>query len=386
MSRFWPALPAVEVMAIRVLYLHHVAQHSGAENSILLLLRHLDCEKVAPMFAGPITGPFPEALAKAGVPILPVSFGPLRDLRGVVRSVKQLRALIREHQIDLLQANGPQTNICAGLAGRLSQVPVVWHVRNLVYGGMHDVDRMFARLASRIICNSDAVRERFRTSPMWTKSTTILNAVDTKEFNLQVPRKPFRQELGIAPDEIAVGIVGRIGLGKGHDTFIEAAIQLLQIGCSQPFLIVGDPLFPEDAWRVHSLRRRIKEANLEDRIRFTGYRSDMPSVMRGLDILVLASHAEPCGRVLFEAMASGTAIVATNSGGTPEIVRDGYEGLLVPPQDPYTMARAIGRLIEAPLLRADLGRAALARAQSEFTVERYVTRTLEVYAAALRRI
>jgi 2-deoxystreptamine N-acetyl-D-glucosaminyltransferase/2-deoxystreptamine glucosyltransferase len=110
----------------------------------------------------------------------------------------------------------------------------------------------------------------------------------------------------------------------------------------------------------------------------------MPHVMRGLDVLVLASDAEPCGRVLFEAMASGTAIVATDSGGTPEIVRDGLEGVLVPPRNAEALAAAIRGLAEDPALRGRLGRAGVARAQAEFTVEQHVARTLRVYEDALR--
>lgn len=372
-------------MPIRVLYLHHVKQISGAEQSLRLLFRHLDRDHVLPHFAGPAAGPFPSMVAQVGIPVFPVPFGPLRNIRGLVRSVCQLLRLIREHHIELLHANGPQTNLCAGLAGRLAHIAVVWHERNLLYGSMWDVDRLLAGLATRIICNSDAVRERFRGSRAWAKSVTILNAVDTIEFNPEIPREPIRRELQIAPEVPAVGIVGRIGLGKGHDHFVEAAIQLLRAGSPAQFLIIGDSLFPEDAWRTDVLRHRVKDARLEDRIKIVGFRPDVPSVMRGLDLLVLASDAEPCGRVLFEAMASGTAIVATNSGGTPEIVRDGQEGLLVPPRDPHALAGAIGRVIEEPSLRARLGRAGLARVQTEFTIERHVVRMLEVYDAALHR-
>lgn len=372
-------------MPVRVLYLHHVVQISGAENSLILLLRHLDRGRVIPLFAGPANGPFPDSLYREGIPVLPMPFGPLRDLPGLARSVRLVLTLIRGQRIDLLHANGPQTNICAGLAGRLAGTPVVWHMRNLLYGNMVDVDRLLAGLAAQIICNSDAIRERFRGSKAWAKSLTIPNGVDLREFNSEVPREPFRRELGISPEETAVGMVGRIGLGKGHAHFVEAAIQLLRRGSKAQFLIVGDPLFPKDAWRVEELRQRVKEARVRDRVRFTGFRHDIPQIMRGLDVLVLASDAEPCGRVLFEAMASGTAIVATNSGGTPEIVRDGYEGLLVTPRDGQALAHAIGRLIEDPSLRATLGRAGFTRAREEFSIERHVDRTLEVYAEALHR-
>jgi glycosyltransferase involved in cell wall biosynthesis len=338
---------------------------------------------VSPLFGGPATGPFPSALARDGVPVLPVAFGPLRDLRGLAASTLRVRALIRRHCVDLVHANGPQTNVCAGLAGRLTGLPVIWHARNLIYGQMRDVDCMLAWLPARIICNSDAIRQRFARSRGWAKSVTILNAIDTREFSPAVPREPFRREVELAADEPAVGIVGRIGQGKGHATFVEAAIGLLGAGTQGQFLIVGDPLFEEDGWRTDVLRGRVKDAKLEGRIRFLGFREDVPRVMRGLDILVLASDAEPCGRVLFEAMASGTAIVATDTGGTPEIVRDGAEGLLVPPRDAAALADAIRRLLDDPALRRRLGQAGVARVQAEFTIERYVARTLEVYEDVL---
>lgn len=372
-------------MPSNVLYLHHVDRLSGAEQSLKLLLRHLDPGRVRPLFAGPASGALFRELADTGVPLIPVTFGRLRDVAAATRATRQILRLLREHRVDLMHANAPQTNVCAGIAGRLAGVPTVWHARNLVYGGMRDVDRMLAALPTRIICNSDAIRRRFAGSAGWTKSVTILNGVDTSEFHPGVPRDPFRRELGIAADEIAVGIVGRIGLGKGHDDFVEAAIRVLADGARTHFLIVGDPLFAEDAWRADTLRRRVKDAGRDDRIRFTGFRRDMPAVMRGLDVLVLASHAEPCGRVLFEAMASGTAIVATASGGTPEIVRDGREGLLVPPRDAPALAGAIGRLVRDERLRTALGAAGVARTASEFTIERHVARTMDVYDDALRR-
>ena len=332
-----------------------------------------------PLFGGPADGPFARALADVGVPVVPVTFGRLREMATVVSAVRRVRQLVREHRIDVVHANGPQTNVVAGIAGRLTGVPAVWHARNLIYGRMLDVDRLLAALPARIICNSEAIRRRFFGSRGWKKSVTILNGVDTTEFHPGVLRDGFRRELGIPPDEPVVGIVGRIGLGKGHDDFIDAAIRLLADGARAHFLVVGDPLFAEDAWRPEMLQRRVKDAGHDARIRFTGFRRDVPQVMRGLDVLVLASHAEPCGRVLFEAMASATAIVATDSGGTPEIVRHGHEGLLVPPRDSAALAGAIDRLIREPGTRAMLGRAGVDRVRAEFTVERHVARTVQVY-------
>jgi glycosyltransferase involved in cell wall biosynthesis len=370
---------------VRVLYVHHVAQLAGAEGSLTLLLRHLDRSRVAPFFAGPAVGPFPDLLRRAGVDVIPVRFGPLRDVVTVMRATGRLRALIRRLDIDLVHSNGPQTNVCAALGARATGIPAVWHVRNLLHGRMRDVDRLLAPLASRLVCNSDAIRERFRGSRAWRKSVTILNAVDLDDFNPGGPAGTLRGELGVDPRDPLVGIVGRIGLGKGHEHFVDAAVALLERGVRAHFVIVGDALFAEDAGRVDALGRRIKAAAAADRIRLTGFRRDVPEVMRSLDVMVLASEAEPCGRVLFEAMACGTAVVGTNTGGTPEIVRDGREGLLVPPRDPAALALAIGRLVADRALRERLGAAGAERARAEFAASTYVRRMVAVYAAVLGR-
>ena len=369
-------------MPLNVLYLHHVARIGGAENSLHLLLRTLNRTNVRPLFAGPAEGPFPTMLAKEGVPVFSVPFGPLKNIPQVICSVLRLRRIIREQEVEILHSNGPQTNVCAGLAGWLEGIPAVWHVRNLLYGSMRDIDRLCAGLAARIVCNSEAIRERFRGSSAWDKSVTILNAVDVGEFNPQASDGSFRRQLGVPSNRVVVGMVGRIGLGKGHVHFIDAAIRLLRGGANAQFVIVGDAQIPEESTRLEMLHRQVNDAQMEDRIRFLGFRQDMPQVMRGLDILVLSSDAEPCGRVLFEAMASGRAIVATNSGGTPEIVRDGSEGLLVPPRDPDALAVAIRKVIEEPALRQRFGQAGEVRARQEFSVERYVARILDVYEAA----
>jgi glycosyltransferase involved in cell wall biosynthesis len=371
------------VVPANVLYLHHVGELSGAETSLRLLLRHLDRVRMRPLFAGPATGRFPAALVADGVTTLPLTFGPLRRVGGVLGAARRLVGLVRAHSIDLLHANGPQTNVPAGLAGRIAGVPVVWHARNLVAGEMWDVDRALAPLATRIVCNADAIRRRFAGSRGWDRSVTIVNAVDTREFHPGVPRAPFRRELGVPDGAPLFGIVGRVGLGKGHEHFAEAALRLLRGGLDAHFVVVGDPLFDEDAWRADTLHRLVKDAGRDDRVRFVGYRRDVPAVMRGLDVLVLASDAEPCGRVLFEAMASGTAIVATASGGTPEIVRDGVEALLVPPRDPAALAEAMRTLAADSSLRARVGAAGIARVTAHFTIERYVERMLAVYDDAL---
>src|SRR2546422_3438066 len=145
-------------VAARVLYLHHVGELSGAEGSLRLLLRALDRARVRPLFAGPAQGAFPAALAADGVPTLPLAFAPLRRVDAVLRTVLRLVRIVSAQRVDLLHAHGPQTNVPAGLAGRLTRVPGVWHARNPIHGDMWDGDRALAPPGPRSLCNAARIR------------------------------------------------------------------------------------------------------------------------------------------------------------------------------------------------------------------------------------
>jgi glycosyltransferase involved in cell wall biosynthesis len=366
-----------------VLYLHHARAIGGAENSVRLLLGHLDRHTIEPLLAAPPSGPFPDAVRGEGTPVVPLEFTRLRDVRGLLRSAGAIARLVRSRHIDMLHGNGVQTNLPGGIAGRLVGVPIVWHERTLRTTERVDIDRVLGGLATRIVCNSDAIRERFRGSRAWSRTVTVLNAVDVDEFHPGVSGATVRSELGIPAGVALVGLVARVTAGKGHEHFIDAALSLIRADARARFVVVGDAVSSEDTALLDGLRRRVNHAGADGRIVFTGFRRDVPRIMRALDVMVLASDAEPCGRVLFEAMASGTAVVATASGGTPEIVRDGEHGVLVTPRDGAALCEAVDRLVRDPALRERLGRHAADHARRHFGIAAHVRRMASVYDDAL---
>ena len=128
-----------------------------------------------------------------------------------------------------------------------------------------------------------------------------------------------------------------------------------------------------------SLERQIKDHHLEKHVLLAGFRPDVLSVHKAFDIFVMSSVTEGLGTSLLDAMAAGKPIVATNTGGIPEVVVDGETGLLVPPRDHEAMADAIVRLMKEPDLRARMAAAGLARVRKHFSAERMVEQTLRVY-------
>lgn len=169
--------------------------------------------------------------------------------------------------------------------------------------------------------------------------------------------------------------VGRLAFQKGVITLVEAAAHLRR---DADVVLVGDG--PDRA----AAERRVAELGLQDRVRFTGFlaHARIPAVLRHGDVLVLPSAYEELGSVLLEAMRAGLPIVASDTGGIPEVVSDGVTGVLCPPGDAQAFAHAIDGLLGDPARRERLGAAGRERA-GDFAWERLAPRVLAVYEDVL---
>jgi glycosyltransferase involved in cell wall biosynthesis len=372
-----------DIEPYRVLYLHHTGQFAGAENSLLHLATHLDKSWFSPLFMSPSVGEFPERLFERGIPVIHHEFGANSQVLLLMKTLVKLRKVIREQRIALLHANGPQTNVPAGIIGRLLGLPVIWHARNCLRPGMIDIDRIMGWLPNRIICNSNAIRARFLGGLTEKKSLTILNSVDLVDFEPTTSTSSLRQELGIPKGAMVLGMTSRLSREKGQHTLLEA-VALLKGRFPDLFvLLVGDPIFAEDADVPETLRQLSDRLGISGRVIFTGFRRDVPRLYAAMDIFVLATDAEPCGRVLFEAMAMGKPVIGTDNGGTPEIVVDRVTGLLFPFGDAKGLSERIGWLLERPAEMARMGIAGRRRVEENFTIERYMEKTQKVYLELL---
>ncbi|MFC1491185.1 glycosyltransferase family 4 protein [Nitrospinota bacterium] len=367
-----------------ILYCHHYTEISGGETSLLELWRNLDRSRFRPVLAGPKSGPFADAAREAGVEVRPVDYGRIRQVGTLAKSIRRLRSIARKEGAAILHASGPTTNIPAALAARLSGLPVIWHARNLIVPGEFDLDRFLSPLASLIIANSDAIRERFRFGGrLGSKSMTIINGVDTARFHPSASGRAVREKIGVGSGCILAGVVGRISPAKGQQTFIEAAASLAPRHPNLRFLIVGAGLFGEEKTHEDELRRMVSERDLGEQIYFSGYHRDVVPLTAALDICVIPSDAEPCGRVIFEAMAMSRPVVGTNTGGTPEIAVDGETGILIPPRDAEALVSAIERLALDEGLRRRMGEAGRCRVEEKFTIQAHARKTEAAYLRLL---
>lgn len=332
----------------------------GGEISLLTLMTALDPARWRPLLVVPEEGRVAEAARVAGIPTWVIPFPALkRPRRALFNTVGDLRSLMRDQHVRIVHANGSRAMAYGGLAGLLAGKPVIWHVRIADQDGW--LDRGLARLATRIIVNSEAVRRRFPLVPD-DKVRRIHNGVDLTRFVPQVPPDSLRATLGLGALDPVVVSVGRFVPFKGYDTLIEAAASVRRTEPQLHWVLVGD------GEQRESLLEQCVSRGLSSHVHVVGWKDDVRPWLALGDLFVLPSLAEHFGRVIVEAMAMGKPVVATDAGGVPEIVAHGETGLLVPPGDAGRLAEAVLHLLHH---RAELTRCGIAgrrRAERHFSL------------------
>jgi len=305
----------------------------------------------------------------AALPTAPIAMRNSVD----VAACLALRRLIAERGVDLVHTHSSVDSWLAAVAARSLRRPVVRsrHVtipirRALVY-----------RLADRVITSGQAAAERVSAAGIPRERIVAISAgVDGRRFHTGVSGAGVRAELGLSGP--VVGLVANVRGSKGHRYFLEAARDVLRKRPDTRFLIVGDGVGFDD------VRRRVQETGLGREVIMTGFRRDVPEVLAALDVLVLPSiKSEATSQVILQSFAVGTPVVATTVGGSPELVRDGETGRLVPPADSPALATAILSMLEDPARATSMARAGQALVQAEHTLDVVMTRTTGVYAELL---
>jgi L-malate glycosyltransferase len=348
----------------RVLFYNHTSQVSGGERMMLLLLRNLQRSSFAPIVACPKGGPLAMACEEIGVEVHEIGAVDARfTLRpdrlagyaaSILKTSADLRRLVRQLQPDLIHANSVRAGLVANAATFAVNVPVIWHVHDILPPHPFSAAiRLVVRRSRRtrmIACSRAAARSISRSEQV----RVIRNGIELATFQfLPGMGMHIREELGIG-NEFVVGTVGQIAERKGQAGLLDAFAHTLSSIPNALLLIVGTPLFKHDRDYADQVKSRVHELGLESKVRFLGQRKDVPALMHALDAFVLNSENEPLGLVLAEAMACGTPVIATRGGGVSEIVSDGQTGRLVDYGDREALANAMVELANNECLRSSL--------------------------------
>lgn len=301
----------------------------------------------------------------------------------------RLTRFFKDQAFDLVHTNGARMNFYGRLAARLAGVP---HVCSTVHNSLYDypigalkrslyvaVDAWTARYAERIIAVADALaadlRDKYGIAAE--KVLTIHNGVDMEELRATRGREALREELGLKPEDPCLSAIGRMTNQKGFTFLVRALPSIAERSPGVRCLFVGDgPL-------RYDLEREAHALGVADICRFTGMRTDIPDILSATDVFVMPSLSEGFPMVLLEAMGMGRPVVATAVSGNPELIEDGRTGKLVAPSDPKALAEAVLRLLENPDEAQALGKAALIKVSTSFTVQIMVEKTERVYRSLL---
>ena len=347
----------------RVLFLDHTPAVGGAELVLATHIAALDRSRFTPVVACTDTVPMLLDLyrdAGAEVHVLPMP--QLRRASPMVliawwRASRVLRSLLRRLQVDLIVANTSRAAYIASLARVGTGVPLIWWVRDFLFGDL--VFRLLSRSARRLICVSAAIRDHYggRGNPRFAVVHVGSPFDDELTRVTDADVRAERARWGFTDNDVVVGFMGRLVEEKGPEDVLDAVaiahatdprIRVLVVGSGRGQ--VGDV---EDV--VHARAAIDGGASVV----FAGFQREQALYYRLFDVFVLATRTpEPYATSVVQAMMAGTPVIATATGGTPELVRDGVTGLLVPPRAPRAIADAILRLASSSALRARLVEAA----------------------------
>ncbi|XOK13678.1 glycosyltransferase family 4 protein [Agrobacterium tumefaciens] len=318
----------------------------------------------------------PPVMLSAGEKMLSIrrnaSFGAL--LRGAADVMAVAWQLSREaRHYDVICANSQKALFVCALAAKLSRRPLVWILHDIVTDPAFSATNRraslaFARLFAKLVAvNSEETGRAFiEAGGEANKVRIVYNGFDPARAKVYEPGTAarLRAELGFGPQPL-VGLFGRLSEWKGQHVFLDAIAAMEGVQA----VIVGGALFGQEAYEAR-IREQASSLGLDGRVRFLGFRSDVPELMAAMDAVAHTSIvAEPFGRVVVEAMMCGRPVVATRGGGVTEIIRDGETGLLVPPREPSALAAALGRVLSDPALAERLAQKGREDVSQRFSLE-----------------
>jgi glycosyltransferase involved in cell wall biosynthesis len=302
---------------------------------------------------------------------------------GIYR-IRQICRLARLERVQIIHTFFDKSEVVGWLTSKFSAIPIwVTSRRDLGFKRKRiyrEIFKLSSRGCERVIANclavkAQAVREENLPAE---KIEVIYNGLDLPQNEVSLQNGSLRKELGLSRDTTLVGMVANFNFEiKGHRYFVEAAKALSDRSMGATFVLVGDG----------PLRKRyeqmVLELGLKEKVRFLGKRDDVPSILSSLDIAVQSSTSEGLSNVILESMAAGKPVVASDVGGSSELVSDGMNGYLVPPADSRALAEAIETLLQNPRKGIQMGRVGKSMVQDKFSQKHMVENYEKLYISLL---
>lgn len=380
---------------MRVCFISHVSNKYGAGRSLLSFIDGLLQKGVQCYVIMPNKGPMMEDLKNRGIKyhIVPIKNWTSKDsrvwkriLRSCFNLIVSLVIAVRSYtwRADVLYTNSSVISVGA-FAAFILRKPHIWHVREFGqehYGFSFDLGKQLSmklidRLSFRVIVISEALRQKYLQYISPQKLKLIYNPVYvvSKIFNNLKAEHGLR-ELRI-PSLVFVGVLHP---GKGQIDAVLAVAELVKQGIQVKLRLVGK----EDREYLKYLKKAIVQNSIEEYVEFTGHVDEPARIMNSADIILVCSQWEAFGRVTVEAMLAGKPVIGARSGATPELIKEGFNGLLYEPINYKDLATKIKYLIDHPEKAKQMGTNGFEWASKQFTVEKCASQMFDIIQEAIQ--
>ncbi len=351
-----------------VLHIDSARTWRGGQQQVLYLAQRLT--NYDNIIACPPQSPLAERAEAIGLKVLPVEMHGEWDLLAVCK----LKKIIRKNSIKIVHLHSPHAHAlgllaaksdgnCKVVLSRRVDFPIKKNILSRVK--YSNVDRIIAisKRVKRVLVADGLLEE---------KIDVVYSGADIDRFR-NVEGDYLISELALDKHKLRIGNIAALAWHKDHKTLLEAAKIVVDEFPQVIFLIIGEgPLRRE-------IEILIKKFNLGKKVKLLGFRQDIPEILSILHLFVLSSSWEGLGTSLLDALASRVPVVATNVGGIPEIVRDGVNGILVPPGNPGVLAGAIISLLKNRDFAGRMAEEGFRLVKEKFSIKRMVDETRKIY-------
>jgi glycosyltransferase involved in cell wall biosynthesis len=365
---------------MKILFLDQSGKPGGAELCLVDIAKPFGENALVGLFAD---GDFRKLLEKNQIPVEVLTTQAIKVSKesGLFQALSSLTQIIplinqvvqRAKKYDLIYANTQKALVVGAIASFLARRPLVYHLHDILSlehfskTNLRVAVNLINRCATLVIANSQASKTAFlQAGGKPNLVQVIYNGFAAKNYEIdELAVRNLKENLELA-GKFVVGHFSRLSPWKGQHILIDALCQ-----CPQDVVVilVGDALFGEQEY-IKDLHQKVTALGLENRVKFLGFRADIPQLMAVCDLVAHTSIApEPFGRVIIEAMLCGKPVVAAQAGGAIELVQDGINGFLVTPGKPQELARVINNCRQESVKTANIANNAKISASQRFDVK-----------------
>lgn len=345
-----------------VLFLLSHTEKGGGEVLAFNMIRRLDRSRYTP-FLGHVDfrkGAYIYEFRSLGVEPEDFQGGHLKNIFHTARTVSRIIGYQKKNKIAAVVTTGAHSLIYAALARAWSGVPVLTHAGDY-YEGSFFKNRpiiqaaLFLKADYYLSASHSCLKSFESLIPKEIPRAVAYPCVDPDFYQNPVSGEAPRAEMGLKKDQKLISVIGRLQRWKGQDTFIKAAAKILSKHPEARFAVIGGTLFGLEPEYRQELEKLTESLGIKEKVFFTGHRKSVAEWIAASDVLVHASRTpEPGGTVLSEIMSLGRPLVATLCGAPKELIRDGFNGFLIEPEDEEALAEKIRTLLERPDLAREI--------------------------------